>query len=176
MIGSSRPAAVSAATRAPNDPKSGWRPHRRRPLPLRLFSNLKGDNDNPSRLGRAARFLALLAVAVQLLTPVVALHQSPSQAGQGIFAALVEAGLICHAAGNDQQPTPGQPAGPLPRHIDHAACCPWHGNADPTIPRLMTVEPVGFRRTGVAFAAYRTLHITARPEGGTRARAPPIPA
>jgi hypothetical protein len=119
-----------------------------------------------SRLGHMAQSLALIAVIVQLFTPVIALRSSPSQTEQGIFAALFDAGLICHGAGSDQRPPSETPASPLPHHAGHAVCCPWHGNASPPIPTPITVEAIEFVWIGVAFAAPEILFIASRPKVG----------
>src|SRR4051794_28230741 len=101
----------------------------------------RGSYHGARRLDRWARFVALVAVILQLLAPTIAPRSSPSTADND-FAALSDAGLICHGAGNAQEPE--SPAGPLPHHADHALCCVFHGNAGPLLPTTIAVAPVGF--------------------------------
>jgi hypothetical protein len=133
----------------------------------------RGAQDHASCLGYMTRFLALLGVVVQLLTPAVALRPPPSHPDQGNFAALFDAGLICHNPGKDQQPKPGQPTAPAPHHRDHAVCCPWHGYTNPLFPAPTTAEPVGFLWIDVAFAAPVVFFGASRPQDAARARGPP---
>ena len=129
----------------------------------------RGVHDKAGRLGHMARLLALLAVVVQLFVPALALRSLPSPGGDD-FAALLDAGLICHGAGGERQEKSDQPAGPPPHH---ALCCPWHGNASPVVPAPIAVEPARFFDAEVAFAAPAPVFLAARPQGDPRARAPP---
>jgi hypothetical protein len=117
---------------------------------------------------RAGRFLALVALWLQLVAPVIAVGSLPLP---GAFGDLFDQHAICHAA-DTERPNP-DPSPDTAPHRDHAVCCLWHGNASASVPAPVNAAPVALVYAAVSFAAPTSPVIAARPHGAARARAPP---
>lgn len=129
-----------------------------------------------ARPGHIARLLALVALCLQVFVPAISVISLLPPAGQTVFGGLFDPDLICHAADPDQQPRPESPAKPAPHRLDHAACCPWHGNASLSVPVPAIVEQIALAYAAASFPTPTGIIVAAHRPGDVRARSPPAEA
>ena len=125
------------------------------------------------RQSRRGYLLALVALCLQLATPILPASQIPS-AARDDFAAFLRLHALC-LGGDAAQPQPEPPAQDRSDRTGHhvGACCFLHGNASSFLVPPSTSKPVAFEFSEVTFSAPATTKVVAQPFITPRARAPP---
>ena len=118
------------------------------------------------------RWLALFALSLRLVAPLLAALPPPADAAELVRLFGPHALCLSQETG---EPRPGPADRPSSDGIDHqfGTCCFWHCNPGLGAPPPMAVAPVAFASSGATFPPAISVVSPFRRSGTASARAPP---